>query len=130
MIIAGSFSKTGAGHILLQLAEVGIIQGYISEQVVQECTRNIRKKLPEALSVFQSILDASFLAVVVPVDPAQAGEKARGQADDKDVPILAATLEARADVLVTFNTKDYFPYESPPKILSPRELLKAIQRRA
>lgn len=130
VIIAGSFSKTGAGHILLQLAEVGIIQGYISEQVVQECTRNIRKKLPEALPAFQSILDESFLAVVVPVDPAQAGEKARGQADDKDVPILAAALEARADVLVTFNTKDYFPHESPPKILSPGDLLKAIQRRA
>lgn len=128
VIIAGSFSKTGASHILLQLAEVGIIQGYISEQVVQECTRNIRKKLPEALPAFQSILDESFLAVVVPVD--RTLEKARGQADDKDVPILAAALEARADVLVTFNTKDYFPHESPPKILSPGDLLKDIQRRA
>jgi len=130
VIIAGSFSKTGASHILLQLAEVGVIQGYISEQIIQECTRNIRKKLPEALSVFQFMLDASFLNVVVQVDPTQAGEKARGQANDKDVPILAAALKARADVLVTFNTKDYFPHESPLKILTPGDLLKDIQRRA
>ena len=127
MIIAGSFSKTGASHIVLQLAEVGIIQGHISEQVVEECTWNIRKKLPSALPVFKSFLDASFSNVIVPVN--RFLEKARDQADDKDVPILAAAMQAQADVLVTFNTKDYFPHESPPKILNPGGLLKAIQRR-
>ncbi len=124
MIIAGTFSKTGASHIVLQLAEIGIVHGHISDQVVEECTRNIRKQLPAALPLFQSILDASFLTVVIPAD--EYLMRARDQADDKDVPILAAALQAQADVLVTFNTKDYFPHESPPTILTPRDVLKTI----
>lgn len=126
--MAGTFSKTGASHVLLQLAEVGIIQGYISEQVIDECTRNIQKQLPTALPFFQTILDASFLTVIVPHEKYL--DTARGQADDKDVPILAAALQTRADVLVTFNTKDYFPHKSPPLILRPGDVVKAIREKS
>jgi predicted nucleic acid-binding protein len=126
VIIAGSFSDTGASHLLLELAEIGVIQGYISNQVVEECVRNIRRQLPVALPVFQALLDAASLRTVIP--EGRFLEQARNQADEKDVPILAAALQVQADVLVTFNTRDYFPRESPPEVLNPGDLLRLIQR--
>lgn len=127
VIIAGTFSATGASHVLLQLAEVGIIRGYISDQVVDECSRNLQDRLPAALPLFQSILNASFLTLEVPDDKSLS--RASDQADRKDIPILAAAMQAGADVLVTFNTKDYFPHGSTLTVLTPRELLKKIGER-
>lgn len=126
VIIAGSFSQTGASHVLLQLADLGVIRGYVSEQVIEECRRNIIKKLPVAMEALQSILETCFQDVVVPSNSAL--KEAVGQADAKDIPILAAALEVQADVLTTFNTKDYNPRESLPEIMRPGDLLKLIQR--
>ncbi len=125
VVIAGSFSQSGASHILLQLADLGVIHGYVSEQVIEECSRNILKKLPTAMEVFQSILELCFSDVVVPSDSAL--KKAAGQAHAKDTPILAAALEVQADVLTTFKTSDYYPREAPPEIMRPGDLLKFIQ---
>lgn len=126
VIISGSFSQTGASHVLLQLAEVGIIQGVISSQVKKECRRNIRNKLPSALPAFEGFMAKDIFHCVNPSKTLLA--KVNQAADPKDVPILAAAVTAKADVLTTFNIKDYFPAADMISVLTPGELLIKIQR--
>lgn len=48
-LVAASASRQGADFILLQLSELGLIQGFISQKVGDECRKNLHNKLPEAL---------------------------------------------------------------------------------
>ncbi|HDH98976.1 MAG TPA: hypothetical protein ENF70_07600 [Deltaproteobacteria bacterium] len=106
VMIAGSASANGASFALLQMAEFGLIKGHIPIQVLEECRRNLAKKLPGAITPFEKIVERCV----------------------KDVPILASALEAKACFLVTFNMKDYWPDNSIQlEVLTPGELLSRIR---
>ncbi len=126
VIMAGSGSTSGASHLLLQLAEAGIIEGSISRQVVRECRKNIKDKLPEALTVFDKIISRS---VTINNHPSpQLVSDLKGQAHPKDIPILASAVEAQARFLLTFNIRHYNP--SPRtriEIIKPGDLLEKIR---
>ena len=130
VMIAGSASASGASFALLQMAEFGLIKGHISIQVLEECRRNLAKKLPGAITPFEKIVERC-----VTVKSSLPGENslsiASNQADKKDVPILASALEAKARFLVTFNVKDYWPDNSIQlEVLTPGELLSRIRSAA
>lgn len=127
VMIAGSASASGASFALLQLAELGLIIGHISVQVLEECRRNLAKKLPSAIPPFEKIVQRC-----VTVRRKLPGEDslclASNQADKKDVPILASALEAEACFLITFNVKDYWPANATRlEVLTPGELLSRIR---
>lgn len=126
VMIAGSGSTSGASHLLLQLAEAGIIEGIISRQVVWECRRNIRNKLPQALPIFDKIISCS---VKIKNHPSpQIIFDLKGQAHPKDISILASAVETQARFLLTFNIKHYNP--SPQmriEIIRPGDLLEKIR---
>jgi predicted nucleic acid-binding protein len=125
VIISGSFSQLGASFLLLQLAELGFIKGVISPQVLDESKRNIQKKLPSALPLFNDIIKNSYLKVVSPSQ--EDIQNALPFADKKDIPILAAALKENADYLTTFNIKDYFTSPSHKiSIVKPKEILRII----
>ncbi|MFM8923424.1 MAG: hypothetical protein ACKOFS_05570 [Microcystis panniformis] len=46
ILIAGAASKTGASRAVLTMAEIGLFKILISEQVLEECQRNLYKKFP------------------------------------------------------------------------------------
>ncbi|MCC5907793.1 MAG: PIN domain-containing protein [Balneolaceae bacterium] len=125
-LIAGSASQRGASFVLLQLSELGLIQGIVSKKVIEECRKNIQNKLPDALPHFEQIIDH---AVKIVDNPAQKELKDYlNMADEKDVPILVAAIQAKAEYLVTFNTKDYFPGDTVKlSIVKPGNLLKKIR---
>ncbi len=125
VIISGSFSQKGASFLILQIAELGFIQGYISPQVLEECRRNIHKKLPSALASFNKIVKKSYLTIS---DPSNRDvQNAMPFAEKKDAPILAGAIKAKADYLTMFNTKDYYPTPSHKiSIVKPQELLKIV----
>ena len=126
VMIAGSASTTGASHILLQLSEVGIIRGIISHQVLEECRRNLKIKLPESGPVFEEIVSRSIK--VRKNSPVPALSSLKGQAHPKDIPILAAALKSGARFLVSFNVKHYHPSpETGIEIIRPGELLREIR---
>lgn len=126
-IIAGSASTTGAAHALLTLSELGIIRGFVSGQIVEECRRNLASKIPAALPAFSAIIEHS---VAVQRSPsANWMARAARHAHPKDVPILAAALQTRASYLVTFNVKDFHPPRALGiEILRPGEMLERIRR--
>ncbi len=125
-LIAGSASRTRASFILLQLCELGLLKGFTCQQVIEESQRNLQKKLPNSLPAFNRIVAVSLSVVD---DPSRKWlEEAKKLADCKDVPILAAALQANADYLVTFNLRHYHTNSSVKiQICSPGDLLKNIR---
>jgi predicted nucleic acid-binding protein len=108
VIIAGSASSTGASRAVLILAEIGLFKAIVSQQVIQECQRNLANKLPVAMPAFLELLTRLALEVV---DDPDAQDVARWQTiiEEKDAPILAAALRANANRILTLNTKDFTP---------------------
>ncbi|MCZ8067341.1 MAG: PIN domain-containing protein [Microcystis sp. LE17-20D] len=54
ILIAGATSKTGASRAVLTMAEIGLFKILISEQVLEECQRNLYKKNSLSASYFQA----------------------------------------------------------------------------
>ena len=126
VIIAGSASRTGASFLLLQLCELGLLKGMTCNQVIIECRRNIKKKLPQAEASFNEIIEYSFEIFNNSTDTDL--EKYKNMAHQKDLPILTVALNFAADYLVSFNTKHFFPNPSfGLTVINPGELLKEIR---
>lgn len=56
VLIAGCGSRTGASRAVLTMAEIGLFKLVVSDQVLEECDRNIRKKIPVAMPIFTELL--------------------------------------------------------------------------
>jgi predicted nucleic acid-binding protein len=108
ILIAGAASKTGASRAVLTMAEIGLFKILISEQVLEECQRNLHKKIPLALPIFNQLISQ--------INPEILPNPSREQflqyckiIEEKDAPILASALLANADRLLSLNTKDFTP---------------------
>lgn len=106
VIIAGAASRKGASRAVLMMAEIGLFQLVISEQVVTECERNLTKKLPAALPVFAELLTQINLEIQ-PDPPLSESNRWNTIIEAKDAPILAAAIGAKIDRLLSLNTKDF-----------------------
>lgn len=127
VMIAGSASASGASFALLQLAELGLIKGYVSMQVLEECRRNLAEKLPDAIAPFEKIVKRC-VTVSKTVPDEDSLSLLSNQAHKKDISILASALETKARFLVTFNVKDYWPHKTARlEVLTPGELLSRIR---
>ena len=128
IIIAGSFSQTGASFLLLQLCELGLLKGLTCKQVIDECQENIREKLPQAEATFEKIV-ANSVEVLANSTWSDMNQF-QDMAHRKDLPILTVALKVEANYLVTFNTGDFNP---DPKlglvVCKPGELLKQIRNK-
>jgi predicted nucleic acid-binding protein len=125
-LIVGSASQTGASFLLLQLCEIKILSELTCQQVVAECRRNLRKKLPQAEPIFNKIVKHSLEIKQNPTLDEQ--NEYRNMAHPKDLPILTSAIKSQADYLVTFNTKHYFPDgDFNLAVLQPGEMLQKIR---
>ena len=125
-LIAGSASQTGASFLLLQLCEIRILTGLTCQQVVAECRRNLRKKLPQAEPIFNEIVEHSLEIKKNPTLDEQ--NKYRHMAHPKDLPILTSAITNRTDYLITFNTKHFFPdRDHQLTVFQPGEMLQKIR---
>ena len=126
-IIAGCASLTGASFILLQLCELGLIEGITSKQNLDECRRNIIQKLPQAEIRFEQVIKQAL--EIVENSREELCEKYENMADIKDIPILATAIESEAKYLVTFNTKHFYPVSSLNlTVCLPGEMLQKIRK--
>jgi len=87
--------------MVLALAEMGVIHPVISELVVRETLKNIRKKLPQSLASYYALFKKLPFQLI---DPDQnALEKAIQLMNEKDAPILAAAITAEVDYLLSLD---------------------------
>lgn len=127
VLIAGAFSQKGASYILLQLANLTLIDGRISAEVRTESERNVFAKLPTALPLLRVLINEA-----VTTGPALRHEEiqqALPYADPKDAPILAAAIAQQCQYLVTLNEKDFWPLPTMITVLRPGTMLQEIRRR-
>ena len=119
--------------MLLELARRGSIHVVASRLVIREAERNLRRKAHRsAAHAFHRFLEEIPL-VVVPTP--ESGVLARYEAaiHPKDVPVLAAAIEAKVDYLVTLDRKHFFTKAvlsrvGHLKVLTPGEFLKRFMR--
>jgi hypothetical protein len=90
------------------MAEIGLFKLIVSRQVLDECERNLRKKLPVALPVFAELL-ANIGPEILPDPPAEQSEQWESIIAAKDAPILAAAVLASPDRLLTLDITDFSP---------------------
>ncbi|RME97462.1 MAG: PIN domain-containing protein [Chloroflexi bacterium] len=122
---AASPSEHGASLVVLRLGEITLLDCVTSEQAIVEVERNLAAKLPAKLPDFQ-LLVRRCLRVVPNPDLATLANFA-GQADPKDLPLLAAAVQANCRWFLTFNTRHYFPAGEAIVIQRPGEFLRNIR---
>ena len=124
---AASPSDRSASTVILRLGDLTLVDAVVSEQVVAEAERNLSAKVPAALPAFRELAAA---CVRVVADPTAAEVRALGgRADPKDLPILAAAVRERCDVLVTFNGQDFRPGHPDVEVVTPGILVQRVRRR-
>jgi len=131
VIISGLFSDKGAPRIILDLLclDLPVLAGMTGQYNIIEIERNIKKKMPEVLSLYNEYLPKLNLEII----PLPASEKIRdlsGHISDKDAPVLASAIMGKVDFLVTGDKKDFVrPSKKgkyPFKIATPSEFLEKI----
>lgn len=111
---------------LLRAADAGYYQLYWSEEILAEAQRNLvaRGHITEEQSerLFSRMVDAFPEAMVVDHEPL-----IEGMANDpKDRHVAAAAVKAGAQVIVTFNTKDFRTLPEGIEAQSPNTFLSNI----
>ncbi|WP_442933225.1 PIN domain-containing protein [Microcoleus sp. herbarium12] len=106
VLIAGCGSRTGASRAVLTMAEIGLFKLVVSDQVLEECDRNIRKKIPAAMPIFTELL-AAINPEIQPEPSLEESSRWAAVIEAKDTPILAAAVLENVDRLLSLNTKDF-----------------------
>ncbi len=103
VLVAAAISAFGSARDLVNLALDGQVELFISSLVLTESQRNIARKAPRALPIFQLIRHPLERHVI---DPAPGLITVVAQTiTAKDAPIIAAALAARAEYLATYDRK-------------------------
>jgi len=127
VVLAGSASpnKHSASLLLLRMGELGLIENFVSIQVMQEIERNLQSKLPTARPVFQTLAARSLHVVENPAPPEL--EMHQGRAHQKDLAILVSAFREQCRWLVTFHQRHYQPGLKEVQILSPGQAILRIR---
>ena len=125
-LVAGIASSKGAARAVLQLAEAGVIELYVSRQVLVEADRTVEAKLPEMTADFREFMKT--LPLVYVDDPSLEEIKKRFHLIHiNDAPILTAAILAGVDYLVTWDArhliKTKIKTDTVMKIVTPGEFL-------
>lgn len=129
VLIAGCGSRTGASRAVLTMAEIGLFKLVVSQQVLEECDRNLRKKLPASLPIFTQLL-ANINPEFQPDPSLEESLRWADIIEAKDTPILAAAVLANVDRLLSLNTKDFtaeVAAQSGLMIQTPAEFVREIR---
>jgi hypothetical protein len=119
-LLAGTASTRGAAHLLLRLAELGLVEVITCVYVREEAMRNVALKFPSAAPLLSRLLD-QFVSLTE--TPADSGDIPAG-VNPKDRPVWTAYRASGAPFLVTFNLRHY---PSRAGIVTPGDVVKLIR---
>lgn len=109
--------------------DLPVLSGITGRYNLIEIERNLRKKIPAALHTYEAYLNKLKLEII-PLPLQKDIKHLDGVTSDKDLPVLASTINANADYLVTGDKKFYLSagrkHKLPFKIVTPAEFLSLI----
>ena len=104
---AGFLSSQGASALVLQLARRKKIQVIATKLVLHEADRSLRKKTnPQTLKSFHRFLQETKIQIQPAVDD-KSLQKYESLIHPKDVSVIAAAVEAKADYLITLDRRHF-----------------------
>lgn len=132
---AGLYSPEGASFLALRGLVRGAFEGVGSRLVLREAERNLRRKTNhKTLAAFHRLLRTSRITIV-PAPSEVILKTYEPFIHPKDVPVLAAALEAGVDYLVTLDRRHFLTPEvlsaagkTKTKIVTPGEFLSVFLR--
>jgi predicted nucleic acid-binding protein len=131
VILSGLISDRGAPKILLDLLclRLPFFKGATGRYNLIEIERNLRKKLPAALTVYAKVRKKLNLEIV-PIPELVELNKCTVAIAEKDLPVLVSALRCKADYLVTGDQKDFGHlrkgHSLPLRIVSPSEAVHTM----
>ena len=130
-LIAGVISTTGAAREVLRLCETGVVEVFVSRQVLTEADRNFSEKLPNLIHDFRELIQE--MSPVLLGDPSEKEVKEASKSiHHKDAPILAAAINGDMDYLITWDTRHFHKPSVRKavhfKIMTPGEFLEEFRR--
>ena len=124
----GFFSKEGASAVILKLARRKKLNLIASHLVLLEADRNLRRKTTrKTVKAFHRFLKETKIEVVPPPED-KILKRYESYIHPKDVPVLTAACEAKAQYLITLDRKHFLRDEvlscaHKIKILTPGDFL-------
>ena len=108
VLLSGIFSDKGAPRIILDLLTLGLplLRGATGQYNLMEVERNLKKKMPQAIPIYQKYLPKLRLEIVA-LPSKETILSMAGVIAEKDVPVLASAVACRAQYLITGDKKDF-----------------------
>lgn len=131
VLLSGLFSDKGAPRIILDLLTLNLpmLAGATGRYNLIEVERNLKKKMPEAMPLYQKYLPMLRLEIVEMPSRATVISMA-GAIAEKDVPVLASAIACGAEYLITGDKKDFAKLRNVKKynlkIVSPSEFIETV----
>jgi predicted nucleic acid-binding protein len=106
VILSGLISGQGVPRLILDVLCLGLptIQGVTGRFNLNEIERNIARKIPAALAIFNDHLPKLDLEII-PVPFPEELKPYVGTVEDKDLPVLASAVMGQADFFVSGDKK-------------------------
>jgi predicted nucleic acid-binding protein len=131
VLLSGLFSDKGAPRIILDLLTLNlpILAGATGRYNLIEVERNLKKKMPEAMPLYQKYLPRLRFEIVEMPSRTTVISMA-GAIAEKDVPVLASAIACGAEYLITGDKKDFARLRNVKrynlKIVSPSEFIETV----
>lgn len=104
VLFAAVYSATGFAREMVILATKARLQIVLSQDVIDEIERNLKRKAPGAMPAWRALLDA-IDPEIIPPPSAELIKAAARYTEPKDAPIIAAALIAGCKHVVTYDRK-------------------------
>lgn len=123
------YSRNGASREIIAQGIARKLNLIISKHVIEEVERNLLKDAPKAVPIFKEFLNAVPFKIVHPT--AKEVQKAASYVELKDASIVVGAKKAKADFLVSLDTKHlvlpHVAKQADIEILLPGEFLKRLR---
>ncbi len=127
VLLAGITSTTefAASLILVRLAEINLIEGVCSEQVITEVQKILQSKLPQAVENFDLLVKQAIN--VKPNPSSKERTECKKMAGREYIPLLAVAIREQCTWLATFNEQQYKPGHPDILVARPDELVSRLR---
>ena len=125
------YRATSASHqataslAVLHLGQATVLEVVTARYTLEEARCNLNQRSPALAMDLLNLAKESVEVVDSP--PTSVISRFVGQAHPKDLPNLAAAVQADAHMLLTFNGRDYYPPPKLIRVMTPGDLVLRVR---